>query len=536
MARKRQLQQRLDQRKSDMAIKSAELEALQAAEQARIAAEEQKRVDMLAAEKCLFDEALKRGELTPADVRKILASRHSEETADLKRKLQVEREVARAQVAKDRAELRLTVADNDLEQFDSETNQLLQASEVQLTEDLDAIRLLSELNDRQMKEIEEAMISFCPEVQARLQFQADEANADDAEAAKRAKKTQELKAQFEKEREAKLKKLKELEAEKDRITKETEQEIAAMQAKEAQKLAKKQELAEKKAEQQAKQRAAVAVSDEDHEKIMADLKRQKTRIDQEAKERRAEQDKKLQERIRQKMDSAEKAKSSLEKEKESLEGSLAKSESKHKSLIMAHQSISRQHTLKLAPELTNSYSNDPLGLLAELPMVNDLQNLSSYLKNIDRKRVIGAADSPFMDISDAEYRTEGDLSFIKDLEPALQIVFNYAQSLVNHLCDRMDLEQVKVVVATSLPHNAMTNNAFRNSYHYNEALKTVFVREYLFDSKLGKLTLALAHFVAHLRSQAFEDDGDMGFLIHFFKAIKIIGEVQFKNVSFLEYF
>ena len=85
-------------------------------------------------------------------------------------------QVAKAELAQERAQQRLAIADNELDAFDAETNQLIQSTDKQLTEDLDAIRLLNELNDRQLAEIEQAMISFCPDVQARLQFDADQAN------------------------------------------------------------------------------------------------------------------------------------------------------------------------------------------------------------------------------------------------------------------------------------------------------------------------------------------------------------------------
>merc|ERR1712106_467173 len=499
---------------------TAELEALKKAEQARLAADEEKRIDQLADEKTEFDEALKQGKLEASDVHKILSKRHKQETADLKNRLQVKREVAKAELAQERAQQRLAIADNELDAFDAETNELMQSTDKQLTEDLDAIRLLNELNDCQLAEIEQAMISFCPDVQARLQFDADQAKAQAADEIARAERSNELNAQFERERNLKIKELAELEAEKARINAATEKEIEVLKERENAKQEKKRQLAEQKAIKHAKSRAERATGDADHAEIMAELERQKTKINLDAEKRRLEQDERLKDRIREKRDQADKAKSDLDVEKSRVERELAQ-------LSQAVQ-VNTGNPLKLMPPelMTASYSADPLTLLAELPMVNELRQMSTYLADFDRNRVIGAIDSPFMDISDAEYRTEGKLEFKRDLEPSIELIFNYAQSLANHLCDKMELEQIKVVVATSLPHNTMNNNAFRHSYHFNEGLKTLFIQH-----NLGKLTLALAHFVAHLRSQSFDDDGDMGFLIHFFKAIKVIGEVQFKTTN-----
>ena len=77
----------------------------------------------------------------------------------------------------------------------------------------------------------------------------------------------------------------------------------------------------------------------------------------------------------------------------------------------------------------------------------------------------------------------------------------------------------------------MTSNAFRHSYYYDSSVRTVFIRQNRFDAGPGDLALVLCHFVAHLRSGSFENDGDVSFLTFFFKVIKIIAEITFRNVS-----
>ena len=77
----------------------------------------------------------------------------------------------------------------------------------------------------------------------------------------------------------------------------------------------------------------------------------------------------------------------------------------------------------------------------------------------------------------------------------------------------------------------MASNAFRHSYFYDSSVRTVFIRQNRFDSGPGDLALVLCHFVAYLRSGSFENDGDVSFLTFFFKVIKIIAEITFRNVS-----
>ena len=83
--------------------------------------------------------------------------------------------------------------------------------------------------------------------------------------------------------------------------------------------------------------------------------------------------------------------------------------------------------------------------------------------------------------------------------------------------------------ATSLPQSNYVNNAFRNSYFFDDRANTVFIhRERLKDA--GAFALVIAHFVAHLKGQEFENDHDMKFLQNFFATTKTLLQLSFKSV------
>ena len=73
------------------------------------------------------------------------------------------------------------------------------------------------------------------------------------------------------------------------------------------------------------------------------------------------------------------------------------------------------------------------------------------------------------------------------------------------------------------------NNAFRNSYFFDDRANTVFIHhERLKDA--GAFALVIAHFVAHLKGQEFENDHDMKFLQNFFATTKTLLQLSFKSV------
>ena len=123
----------LAKRKRKMAENEAELIALQEAEALKIKEEEEKRLQLLEAEKLQFNAALASGELDPNQVYKILGKRHAGETAELKRKLEADKELKIKQkeneIIRQREEERSKLTnDNDaLQMFDKETERMIQA-------------------------------------------------------------------------------------------------------------------------------------------------------------------------------------------------------------------------------------------------------------------------------------------------------------------------------------------------------------------------------------------------------------------------
>ena len=197
-----------------------------------------------------------------------------------------------------------------------------------------------------------------------------------------------------------------------------------------------------------------------------------------------------------------------------------------------YSAIEREsNPLKLVPAKFSYDSSDPLALLTEMPVFEELKSLEQNLiQEVRHQRVLGSVDSNFIDIKDAEFINEGKLTVINSLQPEQQAVLKFGVALLNHLCDKLDLEETEICIASSLCETNMGDNAFRNSYFYDSARKTVFIRHTRL-STAGDLALVLVHFAAHLRAQSFDNDGDVSFLTWFFKSLKILAEITFRNVK-----
>ena len=306
--------------------------------------------------------------------------------------------------------------------------------------------LINELNEQQMKEIEEALMAFNPEAAARIQFELEMKAKKKLEEDSRKAKAALMNDDMEKEKQSKLKKLAELEAEQKRIDEETQREIEEMKRKDEQKQKQRKAISEKRAEAEAEKKLKNAKDEDESKAILEELGRQKTQIDADLMRRKKAQNDRLKDRIRAKRLNAQKEKTKLDEEIQEVRREVPEAE-----LYQAQTMTS--NPLKLVPSSFQYDSSDPLALLTELPVFKELKDLEESLKarQEGHQRVLGAIDSNFIDLKDAEYRNEGKLQILKDLEENHKTVFNFGSSLVNHLCARLDLEPVKILVATSLP-------------------------------------------------------------------------------------
>ncbi|GCB65295.1 hypothetical protein scyTo_0009942 [Scyliorhinus torazame] len=86
--------------------------------------------------------------------------------------------------------------------------------------------------------------------------------------------------------------------------------------------------------------------------------------------------------------------------------------------------------------------------------------------------------------------------------------------------------ETNLLLASSLPTNKYTRNAFRNSFFYQHSQKTLFIRRQRLAS-VGDFSLLLVHCLSHLAADELNDDSNPQFLRIFHQALKALFEDMF---------
>ncbi|XP_056613166.1 uncharacterized protein si:dkey-103g5.4 isoform X2 [Triplophysa dalaica] len=129
----------------------------------------------------------------------------------------------------------------------------------------------------------------------------------------------------------------------------------------------------------------------------------------------------------------------------------------------------------------------------------------------------------FMDFLDAQWRCEGELNKVSSdtLNPRELLLYQHGQFLLQHLHSHQMIPAIKLQLASSLPFNAYHNNAFCNSFYYQEGEKTLFVRIQRLQS-VGGLSLLLMHCAAHISTGQMRTDSTPAFQRAFYKVLQVV--------------
>ncbi|XP_064840268.1 uncharacterized protein si:dkey-103g5.4 [Oncorhynchus masou masou] len=169
----------------------------------------------------------------------------------------------------------------------------------------------------------------------------------------------------------------------------------------------------------------------------------------------------------------------------------------------------------------------------------ELSPLFQLLKRVERKLRGPAQDagllrgeldgraSSFIDYLDAQWECEGELLLLDPgrLNPREFLVYHHGLFLLQTLHTLELTPAVSLQIATSLPSNNYKYNAFRNSFFYQEAEKTVFVRRQRLQS-VGGFSLLLLHCLSHVAVGDMSVDSSPTFQRAFFKLLQAcLGEL-----------
>ncbi|KAM3615726.1 uncharacterized protein V6R79_006907 [Siganus canaliculatus] len=127
----------------------------------------------------------------------------------------------------------------------------------------------------------------------------------------------------------------------------------------------------------------------------------------------------------------------------------------------------------------------------------------------------------FMDVLDAQWECEGELIPLDPsvLSPREFLVYQHGLFLIHTMNTLKLAPGISLQIAASLPHNNYFHNAFRNSFFYQEAEETLFVRRQRLQS-VGGFSLLLIHSLSHIKIKHMDSDSGPAFQRLFFKILQ----------------
>ncbi|KAM8904381.1 uncharacterized protein AB9W97_008057 [Spinachia spinachia] len=200
--------------------------------------------------------------------------------------------------------------------------------------------------------------------------------------------------------------------------------------------------------------------------------------------------------------------------------------------------VTESHTMKDSKQLTHSISvpqiaEDEWTKLLELsPLFQLLKGMELQLRGWAcgaglLNRELADRDRSFIDVLDAQWECEGELIplDLSALNPGELLVYQHGLFLMHTLHDFKLTPSISLQIAARLPNNGYTNNAFRNSFFYQEAEETLFVRRQRLKSE-GGFSLLLLHCLSHIKINDMSCDSSPVFQRLFFKVLQgCLGEL-----------
>ncbi|XP_030008436.1 uncharacterized protein LOC115431886 [Sphaeramia orbicularis] len=171
-------------------------------------------------------------------------------------------------------------------------------------------------------------------------------------------------------------------------------------------------------------------------------------------------------------------------------------------------------------------------LLELSPLFQMLKGVELQLKTwasgagLIRGEIIEKGNS-FIDVLDAQWECEGELIPLHSstLNPREFLVYQHGLFLMRTLHNLKLTPDISVQIAASLPNNNYFNNAFRNSFFYQEAEETLFVRRQRLQS-VGGFSLLLLHCLSHIKTKDMSSDSSPAFQRLLFKVLQAsLGEL-----------
>ena len=138
-----------------------------------------------------------------------------------------------------------------------------------------------------------------------------------------------------------------------------------------------------------------------------------------------------------------------------------------------------------------------------------------------------------LDHMDKQWTLEGKLTPINRLDLSTQqlLAWRYAQFSANNIAKILHLKyQIKIKAAKTLPNNNYINNAFRNSFYYNQDTLELFIRDKRFNQP-SELLVIVAHCMSHITNKDDFDDTNGDFIRNLYFALKLLSSDHFSLMA-----
>ncbi|XP_051935125.1 uncharacterized protein LOC127609336 isoform X2 [Hippocampus zosterae] len=203
----------------------------------------------------------------------------------------------------------------------------------------------------------------------------------------------------------------------------------------------------------------------------------------------------------------------------------------HKQLVNLSTNRSHQYACDTGPQPDKAIpppSHIVVPTIPEEEWTNllELSPLFQLLKGVEQE-LKGKSVNRFVDVLERQWECEGELIPLKpsSLSPRELLVYQHGLFLM-HTMNALHLTpDVSLQIATSLPNNNYHNNAFRNSFFYQEEDETLFVRQQRLHS-VGGFSLLLLHCLSHIATKDISNDSAPAFGRLFCKVLQAsLGEL-----------
>jgi hypothetical protein len=105
-------------------------------------------------------------------------------------------------------------------------------------------------------------------------------------------------------------------------------------------------------------------------------------------------------------------------------------------------------------------------------------------------------------------------------------------SFGNRLAEMIGLPPVTFTAVSSLPPSTLSNNAFKNSYHFDDKTKELFIHNDRLMSS-GDFGLVCIHALSHIKVNPSDlsNDNDPQFAAEFYTNLRILSQDLYKNIN-----